>query len=266
MDTNDIEYNMNKVKLDIICPCFIIFFIGCSTAPLKREAEIPAKRDPCQYLKEDVTYPIDVYDPWESFNRRVYKFNAKFDQYIFLPVVNVYEFVTPDFVENCVSNFFNNLAEIKNLTNSFLQLKGKAFVKTTGRIVINSTVGVVGILDPATSWGIHRQAEDFGQTLGYYGVGNGPYLVLPVAGPSTVRDTGGIIFDYAIYRKMINEIIDELDLSDNDEDLLKSSLALLNGIDARHKHRFRYYETGSPFEYELIRLLYLRVRELQISK
>jgi phospholipid-binding lipoprotein MlaA len=113
--------------------------------------------------------------------------------------------------------------------------------------------------------GIKKHEEDFGQTLGFYGVGSGPYLVLPILGPSSLRDGVGTAVDAVAFYALKDELIDELDMDDSDEDLLKWGLFALDAIDQRHKHDFRYYETGSPFEYELIRMLYLQKRVLEIN-
>ena len=141
-----------------------------------------------------------VYDPWESMNRRIYNFNAVFDEYVFLPVVRAYEFVLPNFAQTGVTNFFNNLGEINNLLNSLLQGKILKTYNTVGRILINTTVGIGGLIDVATDVeGIKRENEDFGQTLGFYGIGPGPYLILPVAGPYNLRDAGGWGVDLVAY-------------------------------------------------------------------
>ena len=140
----------------------------------------------------------EVADPWEGFNRSMYRFNFYFDKYLFLPVVNGYEFITPTFVQERISSFFNNIGEVRNLTNSLFQLKGTESVTTLGRFVTNSTIGLGGLFDPATSFGLERHNEDFGKTLGYWGAGSGPYLVLPIFGPSSLRDTGGLVVDSAI--------------------------------------------------------------------
>ena len=119
---------------------------------------------------------LNVYDPLESWNRRVYHFNYRFDQWVFLPVVNGYTYVTPSFLRTGVSNFFNNLGDVPNLVNSLLQLKGHRSLETTGRLLLNTTIGIAGLWDPATAMGLPRQSEDFGQTLGFYGVPGGCLL------------------------------------------------------------------------------------------
>jgi phospholipid-binding lipoprotein MlaA len=243
-----------------------VFLTGCGTAPVRKEPEIPAKRPVSEYVKPDVTYAIDAFDPWEPMNRRIYNFNAIFDNYVFLPVVRGYEFVLPDFAQTGVSNFFNNLTEVTNLMNSLLQFKFVKAVHTFGRIAINTTVGIGGLIDVATlNDGIERENEDFGQTLGFYGLGPGPYLVLPILGPSNVRDTTGLVVDSVVYSLMIGELIGHLGLDDTQEDVLNYSLTAVYAIDKRHNEPFRYFKTGSPFEYELIRKLFLIKRQFQID-
>jgi phospholipid-binding lipoprotein MlaA len=242
------------------------FLAGCSTAPVQLGEPVEPVYPVDRMVKTDVKYAVDVYDPWEGFNRSMYRFNYKFDKYIFLPVVRGYEFIMPDFMERGVSNFFRNLGEINNLFNTILQFKGKETATTAGRIVVNTTIGIGGLFDPATSMKMYRVSEDFGQTLGYYGLGPGPYMVLPVMGPSSLRDTTGLVVDIAVYTVVTDALIDELDMSKSDEDLLKYSLTALRAIDARHRTKFRYFETGSPFEYELIRMLYKAMREIEIAR
>ncbi|MEE4264594.1 MAG: VacJ family lipoprotein [Desulfobacteraceae bacterium] len=244
---------------------FLVLMAGCATAPVQKEPIIPARRSVEGYAIPETQQAFYAYDPWESMNRRIYNFNAVFDEYVFLPVVNAYEFVLPGFAQTGVSNFFNNLAEINNLMNSLLQFKMVKFFNTVGRVALNTTAGVGGLIDMATHAGVRRENEDFGQTLGFYGLGPGPYLVLPVLGPSNLRDTGGLVVDTVVYTLMMNELIDQLDMDDSDEDILKYSLTGLSAIDKRHKQSFRYFMTGSPFEYEFVRKLYKVQREFLIE-
>ena len=130
----------------------------------------------------------DGVDPWEGFNRGVFGFNETLDRYALKPVAQGYKAVTPDLVETGVSNFFGNLADIGSIMNNLLQLKGNAAGQDLGRVIFNTTVGLGGIIDVATPMGLPEHKEDFGQTLGHWGVESGPYLVLPFLGPSNVRD------------------------------------------------------------------------------
>lgn len=134
-------------------------------------------------------------DPWERYNRAVYSFNDAVDTAVLRPVAKGYRAVTPDPVEHGVTNFFNNLAYPVVILNQFLQGDFGDGAKDTGRFLFNTVVGVAGIFDPATSIGLERNNEDFGQTLAVWGVPAGPYFVLPFLGPSTVRDTVGTYAD-----------------------------------------------------------------------
>jgi phospholipid-binding lipoprotein MlaA len=113
--------------------------------------------------------------------------------------------------------------------------------------------------------GIERENEDFGQTLGFYGLGPGPYLVLPVLGPSSVRDTGGLVVDTVVYNVAMNQLFDQFAIYNAERDVLNWGLTALYAIDKRHTESFRYFMTGSPFEYELIRRLFLLQREFLID-
>jgi len=149
----------------------------------------------CSSVPDQSGLAQDPRDPWQSMNRTVHSFNTTVDEVFLVPVVNVYQNIAPDPVEKGVSNFFSNLSDVGNLLNHGLQFKPKLMVRDIGRLVINTTLGLGGIIDVASDLGVYQEPEDFGQTLGYWGVGSGPYLVLPFLGPSTVRDTGATIFD-----------------------------------------------------------------------
>jgi len=136
------------------------------------------------------------YDPWMKLNRGIFWFNDGADVYVLEPVAKGWHYVMPDRVETSVSNFFSNVRFPVIFINNLLQGKVGPAVIDVGRFVVNTTIGVAGFFDPATSWGLPRHNEDFGQTLGYWGVPPGPYLVLPLLGPSNPRDTGGIPVDY----------------------------------------------------------------------
>jgi len=255
-----VTYKISFIR-GLLLTCAVAGFTllsGCSAVPKEDPGQIPAQK-PVSALPTDQTYAIDIYDPWEGFNRSMYRFNARFDQYVFLPVVSGYETVMPDVAETGVSNFFNNVGEIKNLTNAMMQLKGKRSLNTAGRLFINTTVGLFGLFDVASKMEVYEQKEDFGQTLGHYGVGDGPYIVLPVLGPSNLRDTGGLATDAVIFAA-----IDPFDF--DGESSRAPPYYLLNAIDTRHQNKFRYYASGSPFEYELIRMLYTHKRELDIAR
>ena len=136
-------------------------------------------------------------DPLEGMNRGIYKFNDVADKALIKPVATVYKTITPSPVRTGFNNFFSNLGSITTVLNDLFQFKFTTAFTDAGRFVINSTFGIAGFIDVAGMDNIEKHKEDFGQTLGYWGVGSGPYLVLPILGPSSVRDTTGLLFDTA---------------------------------------------------------------------
>lgn len=138
----------------------------------------------------------DPRDPWESYNRQVTRFNEAVDEAVLLPVARGYVTVLPGVVRTGVNNFFGNLSDVWSTVNNLLQLKALETVESLARVGINTTVGLLGVIDVATELNIHRHREDFGQTLGRWGVAPGPYLVLPLLGPSTLRDTVALPVDW----------------------------------------------------------------------
>lgn len=136
-------------------------------------------------------------DPWESYNRTMFSVNAGVDKVAIKPVTQAYRFVSPQFVETGVSNFFANLGDVPNMFNNFLQGKFEAGGNDLMRFLTNSTIGLGGLIDIASEAGMPKHDEDFGQTLAVWGVNSGPYLMLPLLGPSTLRDTAGLPVDYA---------------------------------------------------------------------
>ncbi len=260
------------IKTRLLRPTWVVALLALALAQHSSAAEIDADgfKNPLQNLEfnphqgkhefERATLKaLHISDPLEQWNRRVYHFNYRFDQWVFLPVVNGYTKVTPHFLRKGVSNFFSNLGEIPTLVNSLLQFKGHRAMETTARIFFNTTFGLAGVWDPATKMGLTKNSEDFGQTLGYYSVGHGPYLMLPLLGPSNLRDTGGILADYS------------LDLSVNWLNVAKESerhpeIHVLKVIDQRYITKLRYGQLNSPFEYEKIRYAYTKSRELKIAE
>jgi phospholipid-binding lipoprotein MlaA len=232
---------------------------GCAATPGEELGSIPP-RSPVTPQERAKVYPIDIWDPLEGFNRGVYRFNTHFDRWVFLPAVRGYEYVTPDPVERSVSNFFSNLSEFRNGWNAALQGRGDVFGTALGRLMINSTLGVFGLFDPATALGYPQRPEDFGQTLGRWGVLAGPYLVLPILGPSNVRDATGVAADTAATSLLPG--VEEI----NERVYFNAAVYVLYFVDQRHRVGFRYYQSGSPFEYDLVRFLYTKKRELDIRR
>ena len=174
----------------------------------------------------------DPRDPLEPLNRVTYKFNDMLDRALIKPLAQGYEYIMPAPANQGVTNFFNNLADIRSALNNLLQLKvGRAF-SDVGRVAINSTVGILGLIDVASNMNLPRYGEDFGQTLGVWGAGPGPFIVLPLLGPSSGRDTVGLVVDW--YTDPITHINDDawrwglrgLDIIDTRADLLNASRVL----------------------------------------
>jgi phospholipid-binding lipoprotein MlaA len=203
---------------------------------------------------------ILVEDRFEGFNRAVYRFNFEVDQYVLLPIVRGYRFIVPRPVRTGVSNFFSNLGEIRNASNGLLQARPEVASRATIRFLVNSTIGVLGFFDVATRLGVDQQREDFGQTLGWWGVAAGPYLVLPILGPSSVRDAVGVSADIAL------GALAPPGAQINDTLYATPAPYPLQVVDARYAQPFRYYDSGTPFEYDLVRFLYLRAREVEIRR
>ena len=136
-------------------------------------------------------------DPYEKYNRSVFAFNDAVDRVALKPAATAYKKVLPSFAQTGINNFFSNLADVWSSANNLMQGKGERGLSDITRVLINSTFGLGGVIDIASDAGLQRHTEDFGQTLGYWGVPSGPYLMLPLLGPSTLRDTAGLPLDIA---------------------------------------------------------------------
>lgn len=252
---------MSRIAISLVCMCV--------AGSLHAQQNVPEYTDPLEgiVIHEGKGYQfersslraLNVQDPIEGFNRRIYRFNARFDDLVYLPVVNTYEWATPSFVRTGVSNVFNNLGDVPNLGNSLLQGKVRKSMRTTARLLFNSTLGVLGLFDVAKKMGLPQQKEDFGQTLGYYKVPPGPYLVLPFLGPSSLRDATGQAVDWTFEDYV--EFLNNREVKNNNP-----SLWALQAVDLRYQNEFRYGALDSPFEYDQVRYLYTKLRELQISQ
>lgn len=236
-------------------PAGLALLLGACAGTPQLPPEIAARPELAEVAKEPSV--LDVFDPLEGFNRAMYNFNAGFDRYFFLPLVRAYDLAVPEFAKDRVSDFFNNFREVPTFANSLLQFKGETAGRAAVRFVVN-TMFTAGLFDLAGERGIPQIIEDFGQTLGHWGVGAGPYLVLPVLGPSNVRDTTGIVTDALFFWWLTPSAIQQ--------SLAYNAVRFgLQPIDTRYQTAFRYYQTGSPFEYELIRLVYTEKRKLDIA-
>jgi phospholipid-binding lipoprotein MlaA len=141
------------------------------------------------------TGPISKADPYEDVNRGVHEFNDTVDSYVAKPISDTYKWITPQFVQTGIFNFFNNLKNVDVIINDVLQAKFEQGAEDTGRLIINTTAGLGGLIDVAQEVGLKQNDEDFDQTLAVWGVPTGPYLVIPLLGPTTVRGIPGAIFD-----------------------------------------------------------------------
>ena len=221
------RYNLSRYAQVLTCACFI------TLSPLSR-----ADSDK---------------DPWEGINRPIFSFNDTLDTYALKPLAQGYQFVTPRIAQDGIHNVFNNLGEVKNLANNLLQAKFQSAGVDTSRFLLNSTIGLVGLIDIAMSMGLQRSDEDFGQTLGHWGVNSGPYLVLPLLGPSTLRDAPAILPDaYANPVRYIGDVP------------TRNSLYGVSMIDGRVQYiKSEKLITGD--KYNFIRSIYLQNREFKIK-
>ncbi|TDO16527.1 phospholipid-binding lipoprotein MlaA [Halomonas ventosae] len=192
-------------------------------------------------------------DPWEGFNRKVFAFNDVVDRYALKPAARGYRFITPDPVETGVGNFFSNLGEPRTVLNSLLQGKVRNASIATSRFLINTTVGIGGLWDVASRMEITGQEEDFGQTLGTWGWEESRYLVLPLLGPSTVRDTGGLPAD--IYSYPVTYV---------EDDEVRIGLTALRVVDARAALLDREKLIRGD-RYSFIRDTWLQQRRFEVS-
>jgi phospholipid-binding lipoprotein MlaA len=185
-------------------PEFIIQALESRPAESASETgkDAPAKDVPDEFYdpfakKEDALDAGEDYDPWEGFNSVMFEFNRKFDKYLLKPVAKIYDKILPDKVEVAIGNFMHNARFGPRLINNVLQVKIKTAGIELSRFLINSTLGIGGLFDPANDWfGLDTEDEDMGQTLGTYGVPPGPYLVLPLLPPLTLRDLFGLVLDF----------------------------------------------------------------------
>ncbi len=198
----------------------------------------------------------DIPDPWEKYNRKVFRFNKALDDAILKPVAKGYQAVTPDFVEKGVTNVFANLFDLSSSFNNLLQGKPKMAGSDAARFVINSTLGVLGLFDVASKTGLTKHQEDFGQTLAVWGVKSGPYLMLPFIGPSTLRDAPALTVDYYTYP-----------LAYVDHDLTRWELTATYYVDQRSYLLYAEEAIGTEFfdPYAVLRDAYLERRAILIA-
>jgi len=197
-------------------------------------------------------------DPWEPFNRSVFEFNEGLDKYVLKPVVSGYRFVLPEFIREGIYNFFSNYNDIYTALNNLLQGNPDYAFNDLMRVVVNTTMGLGGLIDLATPGGLEKHKEDFGQTFGVWGIPSGPYVVLPFFGPSSVRDTFGTVAD--LETDYLFKYIPNVGL--------RNSLTGLRVVNARNT----YYEAGDLLDgaaidkYSFLRDAYIQRRKYQINE
>ena len=201
------------------------------------------------------TQGLDERDPWEGFNRGVYAFNEGADNLVFNHVTKAYDVITPEFLDNGISNMFSNIRQIPAIANDLLQFKFDKAVNDFVRFFINSTWGLLGFNDVVGS-AVPKGGEDFGQTLAHWGMGSGPYLVLPFFGPSSVRDAAGFGVD-----SLMNPI------AYLESDKLRGGLIGLNYVDFKSdlKSASSLIGEASVDEYEFLKNAYFQKRDSQIN-
>ena len=192
-------------------------------------------------------------DPWRVSNERIFNFNDFIDEIVVKPVARTYSLFVPRFGRQFIGNFFSNIDDINVFVNDLLQLKFDAAVSECGRFLINSSIGLFGFFDVATGFGLRKNEEDFGQTLAHWGVGTGPYVVLPMFGSSNVRDSFGLVLD-----TLFNPV------QYQNEESLRITFWLLEELDARARVLV-LDELIVGDEYLFIREAYIQRRGFLIS-
>lgn len=197
----------------------------------------------------------DVEDPWEAMNRPVFAFNEGVDRIVLEPVATGWDKVVPEPVQECIGNFFDHLQLPVRFANDVLQGKPRDAYETAWRAVINSVVGLGGLFDPASHWEVHESDEDFGQTLGTWGVPPGPYWVLPLLGPSNPRDAAGMLVDRAaaVAGYFVPVYVS---VSAGALDIVNARAAVLEDIRAERESAFDFYS--------FVRSSYIQYRENRV--
>lgn len=204
--------------------------------------------------------PSQPWDPIQPANRVIFKFNRKADQYVLRPVAKGYNKITPDPVQSSVGNFFANAHEPVTIINSILQLNFKTFNQSLGRFMINTVAGVGGLFDVATKVGVPNPQKDFGQTLGRWGLGRGPYLVLPLLGPSDGRDLVGRAGDHWLYP------VTYLGYGNNNEQYTEYGLSGLYFLNKRAQYLGYEQMLSHQFDpYIFLRSYYLKQRQQKVD-
>ncbi len=200
----------------------------------------------------------DPRDPWEGFNRAVYTFNDTLDHTLLTPLAIGYRAITPEFAETGINNFYANLNDLIVALNNYLQFKFGAATSDVGRILVNSTIGLLGFIDVASKMGLRKHDEDFGQTLGYWGMGTGPFIMLPLLGPSNLRDGPAKVPDWLVWPPTWADI-------NNSERNLLTALDIISSRSELLKLEEKTEELARGDRYVFIRDAYLDRREFLVN-
>lgn len=229
--------NTNRLSKALCSTVAIMVLTGCATKPLG---------------------PANPADPWEASNRSVYEFNDAIDRALFKPVAEAYAYVTPQPVRSCINNIFLNLGEVWSFINSSLQGRHEDAINTMGRFLLNSTMGIGGCFDLASMNGAKRIPNDFGVTLGVWGLDSGPYMVLPFIGSTTVRDGTGKVPDIYFNQYGYGQLVHDIDVRNSiyGFEIVERREALLDVTNMVDK--------TAPDPYSFIRDAYLQRRAAQV--
>ena len=219
---------LSKLALRLLLLLAIVWTTGCASS-VKRNQGINAP----------------VYDPLEKVNRKIFRFNQIADKYVLAPVARGYKAVLPGFAEAGIRNFFSNLGEVSTIANDLLQGKFYLAARDSGRLILNSTAGVLGFFDPATSIGLEKNNESWGQTFGVWGIGEGPYLVLPLLGPANVRTLAGRIVN--------SNLTEPIQLIDHNRTRLSFTITEVISIRAELLGASRLLESAALDPYSFLR-------------
>lgn len=257
----------------ILISAGVFFLSGCSTkgeslqtTPVEKEISQNSEEDDFLDEFEEEMVIEEKSDPFSGYNRVMTSFNDGVYEYVLSPVARGYDFVVHDEIQQSVGNFFHNILYPIRLVNNLLQGKFKNSTEETGRFLLNSTVGILGLFDPAKSYfGLEPHDEDFGQTLGYYGVGAGPHIVLPFFGPSNLRDT------LSIYPNTLINPVDyrsnrEYNLTHNYGESLVLKLYDRVNYTALHKGQYEKMKKDAVDLYPYLRDVYEQYREKKIKE
>lgn len=247
---------MKKIKIAIVL-LFSLFVMGCSSVDKKEN--INGKTFVELQVQEDKDILFGKKDSLGAVNRRVYTFNAFADRTVLKPTIRAYSYYTPQFVQDRIYYFFENFSEIKTAGNLVLQGRIPETLETIFRFGINSTVGLLGTFDVASKMGFPKYSETLGNTLAYYGVGDGAYLVVPLLGPTTIRDISGLgIESYGINKL---DPYDPIHI-----DVGSIYFTVLFGLETKKNAGIYFGESDYVFEYEYMQYLSKKLREYNLEK